>query len=139
MFQRACKPVFIWAVLSAATLPACAQTPPAGSNEWTPANWIALITAIGSIIVAVIGAMKGTAAQKAADTNAGRLDDHAKQIANVAQTAAAAQSKADANEQRLNAVSDRLNSHGQQITDLAKDMLPPAMQPQVEPAGPSKR
>jgi hypothetical protein len=138
MFQRVCKILFTLAVLSAATLPACAQTPSPGSNEWTPANWIALITAIGSIIVAVIGAMKGTAAQKAADSNAGRLDGHAQQITSAAQTAAAAQSKADANEQRLNAVGNRLNAHGQQITDLAKDMLPPAMQPQVEPAGTPK-
>jgi hypothetical protein len=138
MFQRPCKTLFIWATLYAAALPACAQSPAPGPNEWTPANWIALITAIGSIIVAVIGAMKGTAAQKAADSNAGRLAGHEQQISSAAQTAAAAQSKADANEQRLNAVGNRLNAHGQQITDLAKNMLPPAMQPQVEPAGPPK-
>ncbi len=99
----------IGSALTLAALPIFAQTPGAGpasgtnSADWTPANVIALITAIGSAIVAIIGALRGTAAQ----------------------------SKSDANEQRINAVSTRLDAHGQQITDLATNMMPPSMMAQM--------
>lgn len=90
-----------------AVQPAFAQAPATGSNtsEWTPQNVIALIAAIGGLITGIIGALRGTGAQ----------------------------SKSDANEQRLNAVATRLDAHGQQITDIAKNMVPPTMLPQMRP------
>src|SRR5438270_12606855 len=113
MFRCLCKKLFlfsVWTMFSIVALPVFAQTPAAGStsNEWTPANWIALVTAISGLIVAVIGALKGTAAQKTANDNTSRLNEHEGRITNATQTGSSAQSKADANEQRLNAVANRL-------------------------------
>ena len=140
MSYRICKSFVhfsVWTTFCLSSLPVFAQTTTTGSTSsstagWTPANWIALITAIGSIIVAVIGALKGAAAQKAADTNASRLDGHDNQISNAMQTGSAAQSKADSNEQRLNAVSARLNAHGDQITTLAQNQIPSSLVSQMQ-------
>src|ERR1700710_1637311 len=81
--------IFFCVLCVVAVQPAFAQTPPTGSGStgWTAANWVALVTGISSAIVAIIGALK----------------------------AYSAQSKADSNGDRLTAVSNRLNSHGEQI------------------------
>lgn len=94
--RRACR-FSASATFCMATLPVCAQTAAGGSpssssvTEWTPTNWIALITSLTSAIVAIVGALRGTAAQ----------------------------TKSNANEQRLNSVDQRMDAHGKQITDIA--------------------
>src|SRR4029077_11447868 len=119
----------LWAMLLCVALPVFAQASPAvsastsnpptvqapttgstsgaNSNSWTPANWIALIAAIGSIIVSVIGAQKGAGAQKTADANTSRLAAHDGLIAGASNASASAQTAADANTSRL-AVHDGL-------------------------------
>ena len=106
MIRTLCKILFVlpfWSVLYLAAQPTFAQASNAGptsastSNDWTPANWIALIVALGSTIPAIIGALRGTQAK----------------------------AKADANEQTLTNFSARLDAHGQQITDLAKNITRP--------------
>jgi hypothetical protein len=119
----------VWAMSSFLAVPVFAQaatnTPiTAPATGWTPANWIALITALGGFIVGIIGAIKGLAAQKTADTNTGRLNAHDGRIDTASSLGAGAQQKADANEQRLNAVSNRLNMHGEQLNNLAQKMPP---------------
>lgn len=104
-------PVILLVVIAGCTIvqPALAQGVPTGSASnadltgWTPAAIIAIIAAIGSTAISIIGALRGSSAQ----------------------------AKADSNEQRLNAVSNRLNAHGQQLTDLATNSLPPAMLSQI--------
>ncbi len=98
-------------VILTAALPVFAQTSGGGTASapdaggWSAPNITALIAAITGLIVAITGLVRGTSAQ----------------------------AKSDANEQRINAVSTRLDAHGQQITDLAKDMVPPSMLPQMMP------
>jgi hypothetical protein len=110
----------ICAMLSVAIQPAVAQTSTAGSatssntNEWTPSNVIALMAAVGALITSIIAAIRGTGAQ----------------------------SKTDAHEQRLNTFSDRQNAHSQEVSqrlsehstrinEIATNMVPPALLPQM--------
>jgi hypothetical protein len=136
-------PVFAQAspsVSASAPNPPTIQTPTttsgSNSNSWTPANWIALIAAIGSIIVSVIGAQKGVSAQKTADVNTSRLAAHDGLIAGASNAGAAAQATADGHGDRLTAIANRLNEHGQQINALAQNQLPPAMLASLMPRTP---
>jgi len=68
---------------------------------WTLTDIITIIFAIGSVVTSVIAAIKGTAAQ--------------------------AQSAAQQN--TLNSMSARLDSHGEQLNSLNANMLPPSLLP----------
>lgn len=53
-------------------------------NQWTPAEVITIITALGGVVVAIIGALRGTAAQtqsKSTDNRVNLLSDHVNNIA----------------------------------------------------------
>jgi hypothetical protein len=160
MVRRVCKKLVLfslWAVLSCVAVPVFAQattdvsdSPPkpavqasttdctscSNSNSWTPTNWIALIAAIGSAIVSVVGAQKGAGAQKTADANTSRLAAHDGLIAGASNAGASAQATADGHGDRLTAIANRLNEHGQQITTLAQNQLPPAMLASLMPRTP---
>jgi hypothetical protein len=132
--------VFFGVLCVVAVQPVFAQTSATTSNStgWTAANWIALVAAISSAIVAIIGALKGIQAQKTADSNTGLLMDHAKQIASASGAAASAQSTADSNAARLNVVANHLDSHGQQITSLAQNQVPASLWSSMMQAGPKE-
>lgn len=85
------------------------------ANEWTPANVIALITALASAVIGIIGALRGTAAQAKADVNATQLN-----------------TMAETNQAQLKAITDRQDLHGQQLTNLAQNMIPPSMLPRMQ-------
>ncbi len=81
MFRCSRKSLFlfsVWTAFCIVALPVFAQTPATGSmassNEWTPAIWVSLVGSISSIIVAVLGWLKSTAAQKKATENASGLN-----------------------------------------------------------------
>jgi hypothetical protein len=64
------------------------------AHDWTPADVVLILTAITTMLVAIIGAVKGTQAKDAADRNGEKIDDTRRAV-NGQMTAAVTAARAE--------------------------------------------